>query len=156
MDLGLTVYNVVKFVHIFLAIVAVGFNVSYSIWLARAARAPEHESYVLRGIKYLDDRVANPAYVLLLITGIITAVVGSISLTAFWIVAAILLWIVTMAIGLGMYTPTLRRQIEVLEKEGPESAEYQRLSARGTRVGMSAAVPVILILFLMVFKPTLG
>jgi hypothetical protein len=48
--------------HVFLAIVAVGFNISYSVWLAREARDPTEQClYVLRGIKILDDRFANPA-----------------------------------------------------------------------------------------------
>ena len=34
-----------KLLHIFLAIVAVGFNISYAIWQARAARVPEHMGY---------------------------------------------------------------------------------------------------------------
>jgi hypothetical protein len=54
-------YTILKWVHVLMAIIAVGFNASYGVWLARAARAPEHESHVLRGIKVLDDRFANPA-----------------------------------------------------------------------------------------------
>jgi hypothetical protein len=58
MELELT-----KFVHVLLAIVAVGFNASYGIWLARAAKAPQAtQSHVLRTIKFIDDRFANPAY----------------------------------------------------------------------------------------------
>ena len=59
-------YPYIKLLHVLLAIVAVGFNASYGIWLARAAREPEHLGHVLRGIKILDDRFANPAYGLLL------------------------------------------------------------------------------------------
>jgi hypothetical protein len=35
-------YEVIKFFHILLAIVAVGFNATYGIWLARAAAHPVH------------------------------------------------------------------------------------------------------------------
>ena len=156
MDLGLTAYNASKFVHIFLAVVAVGFNISYGFWLARAAREPEHQSHILRGIKFLDDRIANPAYALLLVTGILTALLGSIPLTTFWIAAAIVLWVVAVAVGLGMYTPTLRRQIEALETRGHDSDEFRALSARGRAVGIATAIPVVLIVALMVFKPTFG
>jgi uncharacterized membrane protein len=155
-DLHLSTYNILKFAHIFLAILAVGFNISYGIWLARAAREPEHQSHVLRGIKFLDDRVANPAYVLLLVTGVLTALVGNLPFTTFWIAAAIVLWVVAVGIGVGFYTPTLRRQIQVLETEGPDSAEFKRLSGRGRLAGIATAVPVVLILLLMVLKPTLG
>ncbi|MGH2673114.1 MAG: hypothetical protein ACRDHC_09065 [Actinomycetota bacterium] len=39
---------------------------------------------MLRGIKVLDDRFANPAYGLLLVTGLIMVWVGDLSLTQFW------------------------------------------------------------------------
>ena len=64
-------FQLTKFVHVLLAIVAVGFNASYGIWLARVANAPQAtQSHVLRTIKFLDDRIANPAYGLLLVTGL--------------------------------------------------------------------------------------
>ena len=61
-----------------------------------------------------------------------------------------------MAIGIGalVYTPTLRKQIQVVESDGPGSDEYRRLS-RGTVAGIAAAVIVVIIVFLMVTKPTL-
>lgn len=58
----ITGYELLKYVHVLMAIVTVGFNASYAIWLRRAARAPEHRSFALRGVKLLDDRFANPAY----------------------------------------------------------------------------------------------
>jgi uncharacterized membrane protein len=148
-------YNLLKFSHVLLAIVAVGFNASYGIWLARASREPQHLGHVLRGIKTLDDRLANPAYVLLLVTGVLTAFLGSIPLETFWIAASIALWVVLLILGLGVYTPTLRRQISLVESVGAESAEYRALARRGLVVGAVLAVIVIVIVFLMVTKPTL-
>ncbi|MDQ4095161.1 MAG: DUF2269 domain-containing protein, partial [Actinomycetota bacterium] len=72
----MTLYEVLKYVHIVLAILAIGFNASYGIWLARAAKEPEHTGYALRGIKVLDDRVANPAYALLFVTGVLLVLLG--------------------------------------------------------------------------------
>lgn len=147
-------YTTLKLMHIFLAIVAVGFNISYGIWIARAARDPEHELFALRGIKTLDDRFANPAYALLLATGLTMVFVSPLSLTTFWIATAIGLWFLLLAIGAGFYTPTLRKQIAALEKSG-RSPEYQALSARGTILGIVLAFLTLGILYLMVFKPTL-
>jgi uncharacterized membrane protein len=152
---GVTLYAVIKFIHIFAAIVAVGFNASYGIWLARAAREPEHELHVLRGIKVLDDRWANPAYGVLLITGVINVFVGDWSFTTFWIATSLGLFLVLGAMGFFLYTPTLRRQIEVIQTEGPNSATYQALSSRGRTQGIIMAVLVTVIIFLMVTKPTL-
>ena len=148
-------YEFVKFLHVLLAIVAVGFNATYGIWLTRAAKEPEHEAFTLRGVKLLDDRFANPAYGLLLVTGLLMVWIGDLDLTQFWLLAALALYAVAVGLGLLVYTPTLRTQIAVLETAGAASTEFQSLSRRGTTVGIVLAVDVIVIVFLMVTKPTL-
>lgn len=147
-------FQFVKFIHVLLAIVAVGFNASYGIWLARAANAPQAtQSHVLRTIKFLDDRFANPAYGLLLITGLFMVFSAGIPFGRLWIALSIGLWFVLVFVGLGVYTPTLRDQIRVLESGGPGSEEYQRLATRGRTVGIVLGVIVVVIVFLMVTKP---
>jgi uncharacterized membrane protein len=151
-----TGYEILKFVHVLMAIVAVGFNASYAIWLRRAARAPEHHSYVLRGIKILDDRFANPAYGVLLLTGLtMVLTTPGLELTTFWILLALILFAVTVLVGAAIYTPTLRMQIEALEAGGPDTARYQALARRSAAAGMLLGVIVVVIVFLMVTKPTL-
>ena len=59
-----------KFLHVLLAIAAVGTNLTYGIWLSRAAREPRHLEFALKGIMVLDDRFANPAYSPLFLTGV--------------------------------------------------------------------------------------
>jgi uncharacterized membrane protein len=151
----MSLYLILKFLHVLLAIVAVGFNASYPIWLARAQREPEHALHILRGIKTLDDRFANPAYALLLVLGLAMTFSAGIPLTTFWIAAALVLYILLVGGGLLVYSPTLKGQIDALAAAGPTSPEYNRLSQRGTVVGILLAVDVVLILFLMVVKPTL-
>lgn len=148
-------YEVIKFLHVLLAIVAVGFNATYGIWLARAAREPEHEAFTLRGVKLLDDRFANPAYALLLVTGLLMVWIGDLDLTQFWLLAALVLYAIAVVLGLLVYTPTLRNQIAVLESSGAASAEFQALSRRGAALGIVLAIDVIVIVFLMVTKPML-
>jgi uncharacterized membrane protein len=152
----ITPYEVVKFIHILLAITAVGFNVSYSVWLARAARNPQHQAYVLRGVKFLDDRIANPAYGLLLVTGLIMVGISSgLELTTFWVLASLVLYVVLIGVALTVYTPALRTQVEALETEGADSDAYRRAETRQRVVGIGLAIPALLIVFLMVTKPTL-
>jgi uncharacterized membrane protein len=152
--LAITSYLFFKFVHVLLAIVAVGFNAAYGILLARASREPEHLGHVLRTVKVLDDRFANPAYGLLLVTGLTMVWLGHVNLTQFWLATAIGLYAVVVVLGLAVYTPTLRAQIRALDASGPSSEEYQRLSTRGGTVGAILGVIVIGIVFLMVTKPT--
>lgn len=148
-------YTTLKFFHVLLAIVAVGFNASYGVLLARAAREPEHEVHVLRTVKTLDDRFANPAYALLLVTGVGMVLLSPLELTTLWILVALVLYAVVVVLGLAIYTPTLRRQIDVLERVGPSSVEYRTLAARARAIGIVLAIVTIAIVALMVFKPTL-
>jgi uncharacterized membrane protein len=150
----MSVFVLLKFLHVLLAIIAIGFNASYPIWLARAKREPEHALYALKGIKTLDDRFANPAYALLLVLGLGLTFTGGYSLGTPWISAALVLYILLVVGGLAFYSPTLKRQIAALEAGGQGSAEFNRLSQRGTVVGILLAIDVVIIVFLMVVKPS--
>ncbi len=152
--IAITLYATIKFVHIFAAIIAVGFNASYAIWLRRVAREPEHTSHVLRTIKTLDDRFANPAYGLLLVTGVAMLIVGDISPSTFWIATSLVLYVVMVVLGLAFYTPILRRQNAMAAAGQVQTEEYGRLARRGAAIGGVLAVLVVVIVFLMVTKPT--
>jgi uncharacterized membrane protein len=147
------IYPWLKTLHVFLAIVAVGFNVSYAIWQARAAREPDHMGWALRGIKFLDDRIANPSYIGLAIVGVALVLLGPWEFTDFWVYASIALYVVLAVVGLGLYSPVLKRQIASYEASGAATAEFTALSARSRLLGMVLAVTVLLIIVLMVVKP---
>ena len=157
LPLAVSVFVLIKFLHVLLAIVAVGFNATYGVWLARIAREPTAtQSFVLRGIKRLDDWFANPAYVLLAVTGLTLVFIGDLRLNTFWIAGGLVLWAIAVALGFFVYTPALRNQIHALETAGPQSEEYARYSANARFLGILLAVIVVVIVFLMVTKPTLG
>lgn len=147
-------FNVVKYFHILFVITAVGANLSYGVWQARGAIDPEHESFALRGVKFLDDRVANPAYLLVLVTGL-TMAWWHWSYTIHWIQAAIVLYVIMLLFGLAVYSPALTRQIETLQRAGPGSSAYRSAALRATTFGIAVMVPILTILFLMIFKPNL-
>jgi uncharacterized membrane protein len=148
-------YFILKFIHIFMAIVAVGFNISYSIWIPRAARDPEHLKFALQGVRFLDRRFANPGYALLLLTGLGMLYFGNIPLTTFWIAAALVLYVAAIVVGIVFFAPVFRRQVAALDAGGPTSPEFMRLSRQSTMLGIVTGIIVILILVMMVFKPTL-
>jgi uncharacterized membrane protein len=148
-------YVLLKFVHVVSAIVAVGFNASYGIWLARAAREPQHLAHVLEGVKTVDN-IANAFYGLLLLTGLAMVFVGGLSFSTVWIAAALVLYVLMLVLAIGLYTPAARAQRAALATSGPGSAEYRRLEARSTALGLVLMVIVVAIVFLMVVKPTLA
>ncbi len=153
----MSVFVIVKFLHVLLAIIAVGFNATYGVWLARVAREPAAtQSFVLRGIKRLDDWFANPAYVLLAVTGVTMVLLGELRFTTFWIAGGMVLWAIAVLLGFFVYTPMLRNQIHALETAGPQSEAYARDSSNARFMGIVLAVIVLVIVFLMVTKPTLS
>jgi uncharacterized membrane protein len=150
---GVTLYTGLKFVHVLAAIVAVGTNVTYGVWLTRARHSPENELFALRGVKFLDDRVANPAYGVLLIAGILTVLEGHWSFGQLWIVLGIVGYVLVVAIAVAVFTPSLRGQIEVLATDGRDSPRYRELGRRVQTSGAILGVIVIAIVFIMVTKP---
>ena len=149
----LLLYLILKYLHVLMAIVAVGFNASYPIWFARARSEPAAALTVLRGIKVLDDRFANPAYGLLLVLGLAMVFTAGIPLTTLWIAASLVLYVVLVLVAVIGYTPTLKGQIAALEAGGLDSADYLRLNRRGNIVGAILLLDVLVIIFLMVAKP---
>ena len=148
-------FLIVKFIHILSAIVAVGLNISYAIWILRAQREPAHTAFALKGIKFLDDRIANPAYGLLLLSGLLMVVLLPIPITTLWIVTALVLYAVLLVVAITQYTPTLRNQIKLAEAGDTTSAEFRGLARRGQLLGQTLGLIVLVILAMMVFKPHL-
>lgn len=149
-------FPIVKWLHILAAIVAVGANITYGVWLARASRQPEVLPFTLRTIKLIDDRMANPAYGFLLLTGLIMVFTVPIPLSRTpWLQVALVFYILLVLLGLLGYTPTLRRQIQLLESEGAASPAYQAMARRGRSIGILLAVAVLIITYLMVVRPQL-
>lgn len=149
-------YTLLKLVHIVSAIVAVGANVTYFVWFARVKGQPRPEqAFVLRGIRSLDAWLANPAYIVLPVPGIAMLLVGDIPFTTFWVALAIGLYVFMAAFAGIFFSPALRRQIDLVEQEGPASAAYAASVRRTTVTGAITMIPIAAILYLMIIKPTL-
>jgi uncharacterized membrane protein len=148
-------FSIIKWIHVLAAITAVGANITYGMWIAQASRQPKVLPFVLRNIHWIDSRVANPCYALLLLTGLTMAFTVPIPLTAPWLLTALILYILAALLGIIAYAPVVRRQIQLLESKGFDSPDYQAVAKRSTLFGILVTVDVILIVFLMVVKPAL-
>jgi len=93
------IFQYVKWVHILLAITAVGANITYGIWIQRATIDKKALPFTLRGIKLIDDRLANPAYGLLLITGIWMVLISPLELTTPWLLTSLVLYAGLLLLG---------------------------------------------------------
>ena len=144
-------YLSLKFLHILIAIIAMGTSAGLGIILEFYGNHPMHGAFVLRAIRRLLAFVVVPGYVLMLATGL-WLVHLSWSLTMKWIQAALILW----GVGVILLTTALavlRKQITLLEKTGPASDSYRRVSLFERSLGAGAGLVVVIILYLMVTKP---
>jgi uncharacterized membrane protein len=148
----MSLYLVLKFIHIASAITAVGANITYGLWNVRAARDPVHAGFALRGIQFLDNRIANPAYGVLFLSGLVMVFMQW-KITDVWIIVAIVLFIAIAVLGFAVYTPLLRNQIRLADAGDTSSAEFERLANRSRMFGPILGLLVVVILVMMVFKP---
>ena len=147
-------YVTLKFLHVVLAIVAVGFNIAYGLIIGRAKKAGATElAFALKTVKVMDDYVANPCYILLPITGALMVYVAGYPWKLLWIHMSLALLVVLAALGFGVYSPTLRKQIAALERGGPTDPEFVSLGKRGAMLGGIMGIVGFAILGLRVYKP---
>jgi uncharacterized membrane protein len=139
-------------IHVLAAIVAVGANLTYAIWFRAAGTDPDRVVFVIRTVRTIDNRIANPGYIVLLITGVLMVLGGAFSFTTGWILAAIGLYIATAVIGIALFGPAIRRQLAEAEKDVTSEA-YRSAASRSTTLGIVTTVLVLVIVVLMVTKP---
>jgi uncharacterized membrane protein len=145
-------YNLLKYVHVLLAITAAGSNFTYAVWNARGAQEPDHLAFVLKGIQFIDRRVANPAYGLLLVTGLVLVAVGQWGFRG-WVIAALILFALLILVAVGFYSRAMNRQIQALESAGAGSPAYKQVTGQAQLFGIISLVIVLAIIFIMVVKP---
>src|SRR5256884_1095016 len=143
-----SLYLVLKFIHILSAIVAVGANITYGVWNVRGAGDPAHLGFALKGIKFLDDRIANPAYGVLLLTGLIMVFMQW-RITDLWIILALVLFAAVVVLGVAFDSPLLKNEIKLGEEWASAAPEHARLSPISRGLGPGLGWVVGLVPFLM-------
>lgn len=145
-------YLLLKYIHILAVITAVGSNITYAVWNIRSRIEPAHMSFALKGIKVLDDRIANPAYGVVLLSGLAMVIIGP-GFGHVWVIAALILFALLVAVAIAFYSPALRDQLKLAVAGDTSSGAFLALERRARFVGIGTLVIVLLILVLMVFKP---
>ncbi len=151
----MALFLILKTIHIFSAIVAVGTSVTYRFMIAGAARQPDALVYTLHTIRRLDMRLANPAYGLLLLSGLAMAFTVPYPLTTPWILTALIIYVAAMVLGIAVYAPVFRQQIQFAEREGLQGTSYQAAARKGNAIGLVVTALVVVIVILMVTRPVL-
>ncbi len=148
-------YSLLQWVHVLAAIIAFGTNITYFFWGLRAAKRPEALAYTMRGISVLDNTVANPAYAVAGVTGLILVYVGGRSYSTPWIALSIALFALVFAIGGALATPAMRKQAVLAEAGKGDTDEYRAQAKRVNVIGTVLVALVAAIVYLMVVQPAL-
>lgn len=146
-----TLYSLLVFAHIMTAMVAIGFNFTYIVWIRRGHSNPDTLLFALKGVKFLDDFIANPLYLVAGVTGVLMIAMGK--SIASWLAVAIALYVIVMLTAYLIYTPLLSRQIKILSEKGSASAEYVAIANRSNLVGALLGAGVVMIVALKIFEP---
>ena len=122
-------------------------------------RARSHEPkalpFVLQNVSYIDRRVANPCYAVLLATGLGLALTVRIPLTTPWLLTSMILYAIAALMGIFAYAPLMRRQRQLLASDGFELPAYSAIAREAGCWAASSLWMCLIIVFLMVVKPPL-
>lgn len=142
----------VLFAHVLAAMVAVGANLTYVAWLRLAGRDRTRLSFAISGVRYLDRRLALPAYAVLIVSGLAMTISGRVSFTQLWLEIGFGLYVGLTYIAIMVFSPALRRLLAAAEAD-PRGEAYAR-EAKFVRLLFIISIGLLLaIVALMVIKP---
>jgi uncharacterized membrane protein len=154
----MSLYEISVFVHITAVMVGFGATFAESIMFPVAIKAGKrHLPYVHRLQLAINQRLATPALVVVLLTGIYQTTDGDWGFGSFWISATFLIVIVIGGLLGAYFIPADRRLAAQAEREleqtGDVSDDYMRQARREGAIGALTGILLIVAVFLMVTKP---
>jgi uncharacterized membrane protein len=155
-----SLYTVSLFIHISAAIVGLGatFALSLAFPLALRMKDPRHLLFMHRLNLEVITKLASPALLIILITGILQVIDGDLSFGEPWISATFVIVIALGAIQGAYFAKTDRKLAAMVESEIAGGAttlspEYQKEAQREGSMGALTGLLVLAAVFLMVIKP---
>jgi uncharacterized membrane protein len=147
-------YFHLKFLHVVLTIIAIGFTSSFGLILGRAKKAGDVREmrFALQVVQAMSA-VSTGCFVLLVLVGAVLVQVAGLSYRAVWIHGSIGLFLVALALGSFVMKPTLARRIAILETRGLDDPEFVALGKRSAQLGGVLGLLGLAIVWMMVAKP---
>ena len=149
-------------IHISAAIVGFGATFALAVGFPLALRLDaRYVPFVHHLSLAINRRLAGPALLIVLITGIYQAADGDFSMGDPWISGTLAIVIILGGLQGAYFIPTDRRLAAMAEKElaggaTTLSADYQRQAQREGGIGALAGLLIVVAVFLMVTKPGLS
>jgi uncharacterized membrane protein len=151
------------FLHVMGAILAFGPTFAYSIMGAMAGREPQHANFSARQVAAIGNKLVYPLAIFQGITGLLLIWAASINpANQLWLTLGILLYAITLTYALTVQRNALHHLIELSSTPpppgtppGPPPPELVATVKKIQRGGIFMGASIVIIVFLMVVKPTL-
>lgn len=161
MDIG-QFFPFILFLHVMGAIIAFGPTFAYSIMGGLAGREPQHANFSSRQVAAIGRGIVYPLAIIQGITGVLLIVSGKLDVTSrAWLEIAIVLYLILVGYGLTVQRNALHHLIELTSTPpppgtppGPPPPEILAQVKKVQRGGMFLGILIVVIVFLMVVKPT--
>jgi uncharacterized membrane protein len=155
---SISVYTVSIWIHVSAVVVGFGSTFAEAVTFPVAIKLDKrHLPYVHRLQLFINQRLATPALVVIILTGFYQVGKGNWSMGDFWIAATLVIAIVLGGLLGGYFIPTDRKLAAQIERElaagGEPSADYLAKMRREGVLGAITGVLILLAVFLMVTKP---
>ncbi len=154
-------YLTLKYLHILSMVLlfGTGLGSAFYKWMADRSNNLEHIAVTNRHVVLADWLFTTPSIIFQPISGIWMAYIVGIPLSTFWISASLALYLLAGACWL----PVVWLQIRMskmantaLQTQSSLTNDYWRYARLWFWLGIPAFISMILVVFLMVFKSTLG
>ncbi len=151
-------YLWLKWIHIISSTIlfGTGIGTAFFMFMANQRKEPGHINFATRHVVIADWLFTTPAVIIQLITGIALVMILDLDFTRGWVLWALLLYFLTGALWLPVVWIQIKmRQIAkgAFEKKEELPARYWHLEKWWTGLGTLAFPVVVMIFYLMVFKP---
>jgi uncharacterized membrane protein len=147
------VYDLSVTLHVLAALVGFGVTYSYPVLQLLGERGDRRNlPFALDAITALSRRVAVPATAVVGVTGIYQLADGPYGLDDAWAAAGLVLYLAVMAVAIGYLAPRYRRAAEAARRD--DAVGYAAIIRGVNVVGTLVAVAVLVIVVLMVLKPS--
>jgi uncharacterized membrane protein len=148
------------FLHVFGAILAFGPTFAYSIMGSMAAKEPQHANFSSRQVAAIGKGLTYPLAIFQGVTGLLLIFAGDFQTQALWLALGILLYVIAIVYALTVQRNALHHLIELTSSPPPAGASGPSPEVVATvkkiqRGGMFLGLLIVVIVFLMVVKPTL-
>ena len=154
-------YAWLKLLHVLSVVIFLGNIITGLFWHAHARRSRDARivAHAMAGIIRSDRVFTIPGVLAIIVTGVITAMLGGYSLLRTpWIAGGIALFAISGIAFMAKVAP-LQRQLHTLADSGGSALnwkEYDALTAKWELWGAVALIMPLAALVLMVLKPTFG